>query len=133
MLTLLILAKLSAKQAYMYLLNAYRSSLLCKFIKAAFTQQRFFMNMVTLVFIFTEEVQRLHIVVLSAEVNYACGMWAWHFGKHSKFSTMNCRKCNFVLIDVKIGLSLIFLASMKAKVHLYQKYVSVFWCLHVKS
>ena len=50
-----------------------------------------------------------------------------------KFSTMSCRKCNFVLIDVKIGLSLIFLASMKAKVHLYQKYVSVFWCLHVKS
>ena len=42
------------------------------------------------------------------------------FGKHSKFSTMRCRKRNFVLIDVKVGLLLTFLASMKAKVHLYQ-------------
>ena len=43
---------------------------------AAFTQQCFFMNTVTSVFVFTEEMQRLHIVVLSAEVNYARGMWA---------------------------------------------------------
>ena len=54
------------------------------------------------------------------------------FGKHSKFSTMRCRKRNFVLIDVEVGLLLTFLASMKAKVRLYQKYVSVFGCLHVK-
>ena len=37
------------------------------------------MNTVTLVFIFTEEMQRLHVVVLSAEVNYACGMWVFRF------------------------------------------------------
>ena len=49
------------------------------------------------------------------------------FGKHSKFSTMRCRKLNFVLIDFEVGLLLTYLASMKAKVHvrLYQKYVSV--------
>ena len=40
-------------------------------IEAAFTQQRFFMNTVTLVFVFTEEMQHLHKVILSAEVNYA--------------------------------------------------------------
>ena len=44
-----------------------------------------------------------------------------------------CSKCNFVLIDVEVGLLLTFLASMKAKVHLYKKYVSVLGCLHVKS
>ena len=54
------------------------------------------------------------------------------FGKHSKFSTMRCRKRNFVLIDVEVGLLLTFLACMKAKVRLYQKYVSVYECLHVK-
>ena len=48
-------------------------------IEAAFTRHRFFMNTVTLVFVFTEEMQRLHVVVLSAEVNYACGMWACRF------------------------------------------------------
>ena len=37
------------------------------------------MNTVTSVFIFTEEMQCLHIVVLSAEVNYAHGMWACYF------------------------------------------------------
>ena len=42
--------------------------------KEVFTRQRFFMNTVTLVFVFTEEMQRLHVVVLSAEVNYARGM-----------------------------------------------------------
>ena len=46
---------------------------------------------------------------------------------------MLCRKCNFVLIYVKVGVLLTFLASMKAKVHLYQKHVSVFLCLHVKT
>ena len=55
------------------------------------------------------------------------------FGKHSKFSTMCCIKRNFVLIDVEVGLLLTFLASMKAKVRLYQKYVSVYGCLHVKK
>ena len=76
---------------------------------------------------------RDYVVVLSAEVNYARGMWACRFDKHSKFSTMRCRKCNFVLIDVEVGLLLTFLASMKAKVRLYQKCVSVFGCLHVNS
>ena len=52
------------------------------------------------------------------------------FGKHPKFSTMHCRKFNFVLIDVEVGLLLIILASMKAKVRLYQEYVSIFGCLH---
>ena len=47
------------------------------------------------------------------------------FGKHSKFSTMRCRKLNFVLIDFEVGLLLTFLTSMKAKVRLYQKYASV--------
>ena len=53
----------------------------------------------------------------------------WHavFGKHSKFTAMCCRKCNFVLIDVKVGLLLIFLASMKAKVRLYQSICIRFW------
>ena len=46
---------------------------------AAFTRQRFFMNTVTLVFVFTKEMQHLHVVVLSAKVNYARGMWACHF------------------------------------------------------
>ena len=49
------------------------------------------------------------------------------FGRHSKFSMMHCRKCNFVLIAVEVGVLLTFLASTKAKVHLYQKHVSVFW------
>ena len=76
-------------------------------------------------FAFTEEMQRLRVVVLSAKVKYARGIW---FGKHSKFSMMHFRKCNFVLIDVEVGLLLFFLASMKAKVRLYQKCVSVFGC-----
>ena len=42
-------------------------------------------------------------------------------GRHSKFSTMRCRKCNFVLIYVEVGVLLTFLASMKAKVRLYPK------------
>ena len=73
------------------------------------------MNTVTLVFIFTEEMQCLHIVVLSVEVNYARGMWACCFGKHSKFSTMRCRKCNFVLIDIEVGLLLTLLATVISK------------------
>ena len=48
------------------------------------------------------------------------------FGKHLKYSTMRCRKCNFVLIDIEVGLLLTSLASMKAKICLYQKCVSVF-------
>ena len=35
------------------------------------------------------------------------------FGKHSKFSTMHCRKCNFVMIYVKVRILLTFLVSMK--------------------
>ena len=52
---------------------------LLKAFQAAFTRQRFIMNMVTLVFVFTEGMQHLHVVVLSAEVNYAHGMWACCF------------------------------------------------------
>ena len=37
------------------------------------------------------------------------------FGKHSKFSMMCYRKCNFVLIDFEVKLLLTFFASMKAK------------------
>ena len=55
------------------------------------------------------------------------------FGKHLKFSTVRCRKCNFVLIDVELGLLLTFLASMEAKVRLYQKCVSIFGCLDMNS
>ena len=55
------------------------------------------------------------------------------FGRHLKFSMIRCRKCNFVLIYVEVGVLLTFLASMKAKVRLYQKYVSVFGCLHMKK
>ena len=50
------------------------------------------------------------------------------FGKHSRFSTMCCRKCNFMLIDVEVGLLLTFFAGTKAKVHLYQ---SMYPFLHV--
>ena len=91
------------------------------------------MNTVTLVFIFTKEMQHLHEVVLSADLimHMECGHAV--FGKHSKFSIMRCRKFNFVLIDVKVGLLLTFLVSMKAKIHMYQKCVSVFGCLHMKS
>ena len=49
-----------------------------------------------------------------------------HFGKHLKFSMMRCIKCIFVLMDVKVRILLTFLASMRTKVYLYQKYVSVF-------
>ena len=93
------------------------------------------MKMVTLVFVLLKRCSvytKLFFVVLLVEVNYARGMWVCHFGKHSKFSTMCCRKCNFVLIDIEVGVLLTFLVSMKAKVRLYQKYVSVFGCLHVK-
>ena len=48
------------------------------------------------------------------------------FDKHSKFSTMHCRKCNFVLIDIEVGLLLTFLASMKAKVYVCIKSVYPF-------
>ena len=94
------------------------------------------MNTVTLVFVFTKEVQRLHKVIFSSFYQrklimpVECGRVV--FWKHSKFSTMHFRKRNFVLIDVEVGLLLTFLASMKAKVRLYQKYVSIFGCLHVK-
>ena len=36
------------------------------------------------------------------------------FGKHLKFSTMRCSKCNFMLIDAEVGLLPTFLATMKA-------------------
>ena len=44
------------------------------------------MNTVTLVFVFTEEMQRLHEVVLLAEVNYVRGMWACHFLANTRSS-----------------------------------------------
>ena len=87
------------------------------------------MNTVTLVFVFTAELQR-SLYQRKLIMHVECGRAI--FGKHSKFSTMRCRKLNFVLIDFEVGLLLTFLASMKAKVRLYQKYVSVFGCLHVK-
>ena len=85
------------------------------------------MNTVTLVLFVTEEMQRQQKLIMYVE----CGRVV--FGKHAKFSTRRCRKCNFVLIDVEVGLLLTFLVSMKAKVRLYQKCVSVFGCLHVNS
>ena len=42
------------------------------------------------------------------------------FGKPLKLSMVWYRKCNFMLIDVEVGLLLSFLASMKATIHLYQ-------------
>ena len=38
-----------------------------------------------------------------------------------------------MLIDVEVGIMPTSLATMKAMVHLYQKYASVFQCLHVKK
>ena len=55
------------------------------------------------------------------------------YGKYSKFSTVRCRKCKSVLIDVKVGILPTSCATMKAMVRLYQKYASVFQCLHVKK
>ena len=54
------------------------------------------------------------------------------FCKHSKVSMMHCRKCNYVLANVEVEILLTFLESTKVKVRLYQQYVSVFLCLHVK-
>ena len=106
-----------------------------------YTTTLLYVSTVTLVFVFTQKrcsVYTYKVVVLSAEVNYARGMWACRFfwqalGKHSKFSTMRRRKCNFVWIDVEVMLLLTFLASMKAKVRLYQKCVSVFGSLQVSG
>ena len=65
--------------------------------EAAFTQQRFFMNTVTLVFVFTEEMQCLHEVLLSAEVNYAHGMWVCCFwqalGSSARCTVENATSC----------------------------------------
>ena len=38
-----------------------------------------------------------------------------------------------MLIAIEVGVLLTFLARIKAKVRSYQKYVSVFGCLHVKN
>ena len=65
--------------AFMILRGSDRIWNLCFICKAAFARQRFFMMTVTLVFIFTKEMQRLHEVILLAEVNYTRGMWACHF------------------------------------------------------
>ena len=35
------------------------------------------------------------------------------FWKHSKFGMMRCRKCSFVLIDIKVRILLTFLASKR--------------------
>ena len=40
------------------------------------------------------------------------------FWKHSEFSMMCCRKCNFVLIDIEVGILLTFLAS-KRRLNVY--------------
>ena len=50
--------------------------------------------------------------------------------KHSTFSTKQCRKYNFVLIDAKVEVLPTFSASMKAKVHLHQ---SMYLFYHVYS
>ena len=67
------------------------------------------MNTVTLVLVFTEEVQHLH-------ESFVC---MWNVGMPFLASTQS-------------RALLTILASMKATVRLYQKYVSVFECLHVK-
>ena len=91
------------------------------------------MNTVTLVFVLPK---RCSIYMKSISSFYKqklimhmeCGRAI--FGKHSKFSMICCRKCNFMLIDVEVRRLLAFLASIKDKVHVY---VSVFGCLHIKS
>ena len=79
-----------------------------------FTRQRFLMNTVTLVY----------TVIMHVE----CGRTVFWQASNSNFSTMRCRKCNFVLLDIKVGLFprllLTFLAGMKAK---DQKCVIRFW------
>ena len=90
------------------------------------------MNMVTLVFALSKRCSiytKSFFIVLLAEVNYAHGMWACQFWQalqvqHDVLQKMQLR--------VEVGVLLTFLVSMKAKVRLYQKYVSVFGCLHVK-
>ena len=67
---------------------------------------------------------------LIMQVEWGRGIFGKHSKRDSKFSMMRCSKCTFVLIDIEVRLLLILLASMKAKVHLYQKYVSVFECLN---
>ena len=105
------------------------------FTKAAFTLNRFHWK-TALQYSFSSKrcsvYTKSFFVVLSAEVNYVRGMWACRFGKHSKFCMMRCRKCNFVLIDVEVGILLTFLESMKAKVCLYQKYISIF-CVYTRK
>ena len=75
---------------------------------------------VTLVFVFYEKVQHLHEVAFYQRkliMHVECGHV---FGKHSKFSTMRCRKCNFVLIDIEVRILLTFLVGMTAMARLYQ-------------
>ena len=86
--------------------------------------------MVTLVFV---SLNRCNIymnsffVVLSAEVNYAHGMWVCCFWQalEVQHDALQKMQLHIHLIDVEVGPLLTFLVSMKAKVHLYQKYVSL--------
>ena len=82
-------------------------------------------------FLLTEE--KVYTKSFISKINYAYGMWACHYCKYSKFSTMQCRKCKSVLIDVEVGILPTSLATMKDMVRLYQKYASIFQCLHVKK
>ena len=69
----------------------------------------------------------IHEVVLSAEVNYARGMWACRFASTRASSAL---RYNFVLIDVEVE---VLLTSTKAKVRLYQKHVSVLGGVYTKT
>ena len=42
---------------------------------------------------------------------------------------IRCRKCNFVLTDVEVGILLTFLESTKGKVRLYQS-MYPFFCVY---
>ena len=67
-------------------------------------------------------------VILSALVNYAHGMWAYHFVS-IRLTQSSARwdiEMQLCVVEIKVGLLLTFLESMKAKVRLYQKYVSIF-------
>ena len=87
----------------------------------------FLINMATLVFVWRCSVYSHFSLFYQQKliIHVECGHAV--VGKHLKFSTVRCRKCNLVLIDVEVGLLLMFLVSMKAKVCLYHKYVSVLY------
>ena len=62
------------------------------------------------------------------------------FGKHSKFSTMRCRKCNFMLIDVEVRILLTFqrlryvcIKSVYLFLGVYTRTVSCFSSIHFQG